>query len=444
MKRRNFLSMTGAIGTTGFFSIIDTFANNAAGISVSSTYHSHSNYQKILYPDGYDNTYKALFNKLRKHLIDCIDRSKVKYDNNLKIHSPCVSSGYRGLWPDDFLYPLLVEPGLYSKERLTQIIKFLTESMVNLTAFPDRVDSDGMPMMHPGFAFSQHLTELMPNHLPAAWIRLIDNFENMGATIPRKNDWAQLFKRGIDSISFACGLAYSDPQHPRVGFGFHDMVAITGFELMSSMILHFGILRAIRLFDRYIEKQEIEKWKQLAKGVPDNLYRLFDEEEGAYFAGSKDCRQVNVWGNGLAYWMSGPEIRKKIGQYFERNRNVIFLKGATRQIAEPGGWQRMFGSPYDPNLGRYDNSGSPVGGYINGGYWSVGTGWILPVLAIENPELAIVIAKELVENTINLEFPECISSDGQPGGASGFIAGIALPMMAFKAIIEKKDFSDYF
>ncbi len=442
MKRRHFLSLTGTLGATGLMLPIDTFENQADHISNSQILIDKTNSSIISYRGIYTSAYKELYEILRKHLIDYLERSKVEYDNNFKIHSPCVSNTYRGLWPDDFLYPMLVESGLYDKERLTQISKFLTESMVDLELFPDRVDSDGMPMMHPGYAFSQHPTERMPLHLPAAWIRLIDYIEKMGATIPRKEDWALLFKRGIDSISFACGLAYSDPQHARVGFGYHDMVAITGFELMSSMVLHFGLKRGARFFNGYIEKTEINKWERLSKEIADNLYRLFDEEHGAYFAGSKDCRQINVWGNGLAYWMSKPEIRKRIGQYYEKNRKAIFLKGATRQIAEPEGWQRMWAAKYDMNLGRYESS--LVGSYINGGFWSVGTGWVLPAIEIENPELALEIAREMVENSVKLGFPECVSADGNGGGASGFIAGIAVPMMGLKAIIEKKPFSDYF
>lgn len=438
MKRRNFLSITSAVGAGTLLTPVHAFAEDKA----NKNDHRDSGDSDPQLENTNHRVYRDAYAKLRTHLLDLLERSKVLYDNNLKIHSPCVSSTYRGLWPDDFLYPLLVEPGLYDKSRLTQIARFLTDSMIDLNLFPDRVDSDGMPMMHPGYAFNQHPTEIMPIHLPAAWIRLLDNFEKMGATVTSKEDWAQLFKRGVDSISFACGLAYSDPQHPRVGFGFHDQVAVTGFELMSSMVLHFGLKRAARFFRGYIHESEISRWERLSKGIADNLYRLYDEEQGAYLAGSKDCRQVNVWGTGLAYWMSTPEIRKRIGRYYKRNYDTIFLKGATRQIAEADGWQRMWDAKYDMKSHQYE--ASPVGHYINGGFWSVGTGWILPVMAVENPELAVKIVGDMVESSIAMDFPENIKSDGTKSGASGFLAGIALPMMALKSIIEKKTFTDYF
>jgi hypothetical protein len=374
--------------------------------------------------------FKVLYDKLRPQMLDSLEKSKVTFGKSLLIHSPDKSRYYNGLWPDDFLYPMLVEDGLYEKEMLTAIASFLTDSIVDLEVFPDRIESDGMPVMQPGVLARPHAHK-MPLHLPAAWIRLIDNLEHWGAEISRKEDWATIFKRSIDSISFSGGLAYVDPQHPHVGFGFHDPEAITGFELMSSLVLFFGLKRAAHFFKGYIKEEEIKKWQRLSEGIPKNLWRLFDEEKGAYLAGSKDCRQINVWANGLAYWITTPDIQKSIVQFYKDNRHAIFYKGFTRQIAEPGGWQRHL-VPHE------------VGMYTNGGFWSVGTGWILSAIADQDPGFAIEIARELVETLAETGYSEYISSTGSGAGAAGFLAALAVPMMGLKAIIEEKPFSDFF
>ena len=245
MKRRTFLSVSGAAGTLLAVSPTDLLAG---------------------YPDE-KQQFKMLLEILRKQLVDSFEKSKVVFDNNLLLHSPCISETYRGIWPDDFLYPLMVQPGLYDREKLNQIAGFLTNSIVDLECFPDRVEADGMPVMQPG-ALSHPHARVMPVHLPAAWVRLIDNLEKMGATIPAKDDWARVFKRSIDTISFSCGLAYIDPQIPRVGFGFHDPEAITGFELMSSLVLHFGLKRAARLFKGHIDESEILSSVVVLQGTP--------------------------------------------------------------------------------------------------------------------------------------------------------------------------------
>ena len=372
----------------------------------------------------------VLLEILRKHLVDSFEKSKVIFDNNLLLHSPCISETYRGIWPDDFLYPLLMKGGFYDQENLNRIAIFLTNSIVDLQCFPDRIEADGMPVMQPGGLNRPHASE-MPLHLPAAWIRLIDHLEKWGATIPRKDDWARIFKKSIDIVPFSCGLAYVDPQHPRVGFGFHDPEAITGFELMSSLVLHFGLKRAVRLFKGQIEESEIIKWTRLSEDILNNLYRLFDKEQGTFLAGSKDCRQINVWANGLVYWLVEPNIQKTIVEYYYENKNAIFMKGFTRQIAEPEGWQRHFFP-------------SKVGTYTNGGFWSVGTGWVLPAIADQNPGFALEIAEDLVDNLIKLNFSEYISQDGSGGGAVGFLAAIAVPMMGLTSIVENRPFSDFF
>lgn len=408
MNRRRFITLSGMAG----------------GLLLAPSANAWS---KIITPEA--EVFSQLREKLRGHLLTCIEKSKIMFGKDLRLHSPSNSATYLGIWPDDFLYPMQVQPGMYRKEEYTAIAEFLTNSIVDLPCFPDRVETDGMPVMQPGSLSSPHARH-MPLHLPAAWVRLLDHLEQSGAVIPRKNDWAKIFQRSIENVPFSCGLAYIDPQFPGVDFGFHDPEAITGFVLMSSMLLHFGLLRAVRLFDKHIAPAVIEKWKLKAETIQKNLYRLYDSKEGAYLAGSKDCRQVNVWGNGLAYWMSPPDVKKSIVAYYKSNRSKIFLKGFTRQIAAPGGWQRQL-----VNV--------PLGNYTNGGFWSVGSAWVLPAIADQDVGFATEIANEMVNNLVNNGIPEWIDAKGA-GGASGFLAGIAAPMLGLTAIIEKRPLSDYF
>jgi hypothetical protein len=189
-------------------------------------------------------------------------------------------------------------------------------------------------------------------------------------------------------------------------------------------------MRAARLFDGYVDSDVTDHWMRLAKAIPENLYRLFDKEQGAFLAGSKDCRQINVWGNGLAYWMVEAAKQKSIVEWYRVHRNEIFLNGFTRQIADKEGWQRQL-----VNV--------PLGSYTNGGFWSIGTGWVLPAIADQDPEFAAEIAKELVANLQKSGFPEWIDAKGA-GGATGFLAGIAGPMMGLSAIVEQRPFSEFF
>ncbi len=147
--------------------------------------------------------------------------------------SGSIDGHYHGIWPDDFLFPLLVCPELADAPKLQAISDFLTDSAVSLDCVPDRIEADGLPIMLPGW-YDGPMGAGIPAHLPSAWVRLLSYFESRGVLLSRKGAWAGLVKRSFDNVPLACGLVYIDPQRPSVGFGYHDNVAATGFELMTA------------------------------------------------------------------------------------------------------------------------------------------------------------------------------------------------------------------
>lgn len=371
---------------------------------------------------------RAACTTLKRHLGAVMENSQVEYDAGLRLHTGSASH-YAGIWPDDFLYPLIVDPAYLDGPTRQAVLDYLTASCADLDRVPDRVERGGLAVMQPGSLRSPH-AQRMPLHLPAAWVRLLDYFETWGARIPRKEDWARLIERSFDQVPFSCGLAYVDPQSPGVGFGFHDPCAITGCELMSSLVLRRGLQRAASLFRDQAPPGVRQRWLRLADGIAANLRRLFDAQQGAYLAGSVDCRQVNVWGNGLAYWLSGPTERRSIAAWYAGNRSRIFLRGCTRQIAEAEGWQRQF-TPL------------PAGTYTNGGYWPTGTGFVLPAIADQDAELAAELAGDLAAGIEAAGFCEWIAADGTPNGARQFVAALALPALALKSILEQRPLLEY-
>ena len=374
--------------------------------------------------------FRAALDTLKKELADGIERSKSPYAGGLKLHNKSVDGTYRGLWPDDFLYPMMVQPKIYGANELVRLAQFLTESVVDLECVPDRLQSDGLPILQPG-GLREPVAEHMPLHLPAAWVRLLAGLEFCGVAIPRKDSWASVIRRSFDRVPFSCGLAYVDPQRPYVGAGVHDTCAITGWELMSSLILQRGLERAAVLFKGSVGRGVLERWSEQAAGIKLNLHRLWEERVGAFLAGSRDCRQVDIWANGLAYWMVEPAIRRQIVEFFRTNRERIFNLGFTRQILEPKGWQRQLVEV-------------PLGAYVNGGFWPAGTGWVLPAIADQDNELAAEITKELVENLVKFKYPEWVSAEGKPSGARGFLTSLAMPMLGLTCIVEGRSFAECF
>ena len=372
--------------------------------------------------------FQAHYDTLRRQLGEVLANSTVQYEGNLKVHSGS-STTYQGIWPDDFLYPVIIDPSLLEPDMRASVVEYLTECCIDLDHVPDRVEGRGRAVMQPGALSAPHALH-MPLHLPAAWVRLLDYMERLGTPIPHKSEWASLLERSFAQVPFSCGLAYVDPQWPYVGFGFHDPCAITGWELMSSVVLHRGLLRAARMFDGIASPAVLQRWQRLAAGVRANLHRLYDEQAGAYLAGSVDCRQVDVWGNGLAYWLSDEPQRRRIVAWYKANRDRIFLHGCTRQVAEEGGWLRQL-VPV------------PVGNYTNGGFWPTGTGFVLAAIADQDPAFALDLVGDLVDALEPLAFSEWIDAAGMPHGAQWFTAALSVPLLALKSILEAKPFLDY-
>ena len=165
-----------------------------------------------------------------------------------------------------------------------------------------------------------------------------------------------------------------------------------------------GLQRAAKLFQDSIDGDTVQRWKSLAGGIEANLHRLYDVKMGGFLAGSKDCRQFNVWANGLAYWLADDEARGRIAAYYREHCDALFRLGCTRQIVEQGGWNRHL-HPMN------------VGSYMNGGFWATGTGYVLPAIAQHDPGCAKQLIGELVKNLPTLDYCEWITAAGQANGA---------------------------
>ena len=373
---------------------------------------------------------RSIYKQLTAYLKTVLEAATLRLDNGLTLFLPSRVGGYNGVWPDDSIYPFIADPKIAVKSELSALLKFLTPSVVEMGQLPDRIEPDGLPIFSPGPSDRPPMTDRMPLHLPGAWIRLLDYYQDMGVEIPRKREWAQAVSRSFDRVSFACGLAYSDPQHPAIGFGFMDSVKISGFELLSSLVLYRGFQRAVSLFQNDVDASTLARWRQLAREIPENLYRLYDPMVGGYVEGSRQGHQFSVWGNGLAYSLAPTNVKRQIFEFYQKNWPTIFLHGYTRQMAEPNGWE----GPGQSEL-RYQN----------GGFWGTGTGYVLPVLYDQNPTVALELAGELVQNLPKVDYCEWLDPiNGTPSGAMGFLGSIAVPAMGVRSILERKPLIEYF
>jgi hypothetical protein len=395
-------------------------------IGVSSITAAFAGYSFGELPPSFEARLKLAHDRLADYLTELVPGAKRQL-GRATLLMPQSGGGYSGVWPDDSLYPLMALPSLANKEELQQTIEFLSDSVLELPCVPDRIEPDGLPILSPGPSDKPPMTYRMPLHLPGAWVRLLDYYQHFGVEIPQKQAWAKLIERSVNCVPFANGLAYADPQNPPIGYGYHDSIKISGWELMSSLALMRGLERAGALFADSIGSDVREHWAQLAKGIRGNLYRLYDAKIGGYVGGSRLGHQFSVWANGLIYSLATPEQKTSIVHFLREHQSTIFLLGCTRQISEPG-WE----------------GNGPGDSYQNGGFWATGTGYVLPALAEQDPAFAVQLAEDLVQNLPKINFSEWIGTNKKPAGAQRFLGSVSLPLLGLRSVLEKRPFIDYF
>ncbi len=371
------------------------------------------------------NPWGALRDRLRPLMAELVKAAQLR-QGGVVFTRPCVSETYRGVWPDDCMWPYVADPALAAATEWPGLLEWLTDAIVELPCVPDRVEFNGVAVMSPGGARGAPMSLRMPLHLPSAWTRYLDYARSFGVAIPRQAEWAQVIRRSFDQVPFSFGLVHSDPQTRVVGFGFHDSIRITGLELMTSLVTYRGLQRAAALFADDLEPAVTGRWRRQAEGIRANLHRLFDAKLGGFLGGTLEGRQVSVWGSGLAYALATEEQRAAMVRFLQQNKADIFLRGCTRQVASAGGWS------------------GKASGYQNDGFWATGTGFVLPALAEGDPAFARELAETLVDQLTQFDVAEWLNAQGQPHGARRFLASVSMPLLALRALAERRPLLDYF
>ena len=247
-----------------------------------------------------------------------------------------------------------------------------------------------------------------------------------GIEIPRRRDWARLIERSFARVHFSFGLVWNDPQRRTVAFGFYDSIRQSGLVLMASLVIKRGLERAAALFENDLPAETIADWKNKAGRIGENLHRLFDEGAGGFVGATKVGRGFDVWGNGLAWPLATAAQRKVIAASFVQHRDAIFAFGCTRQTPYPEGWP-----------------GTQSKSYQNRGFWATGTGFVLPALAEADPDFALRLVQDLVENIDTFKRHEFIDATGKPGGPEDFLGSLSMPLMGLRAILSGRPLLDY-
>ena len=67
----------------------------------------------------------------------------------------------------------------------------------------------------------------------------------------------------------------------------------------------------------------------------------------------------------------------------------------------------------------------------------------MPALAEADPDFALRLAQDLVENLDKFKRHEFIDADGKPGGPEEFLGSLSMPLIGLRAILTGRPLLDF-
>ena len=133
-----------------------------------------------------------------------------------------------------------------------------------------------------------------------------------------------------------------------------------------------------------------------------NIFNLYDSENGAFFAATDDCRQIDIWGNAYMLYIGFPakQTYRNVLQYLHNHADEYIFKGQIRHLLKGQYWNRML---IDVSKETYQN----------GAYWATATGWVAWCLYQIDKELGTKVLKDAITYLIHEGSFECVNDGYQ-------------------------------
>jgi len=125
---------------------------------------------------------------------------------------------------------------------------------------------------------------------------------------------------------------------------------------------------------------------------------LWDNQTGAFYAATKDCRQIDIWGNAYLLYIRFPlsdARRVRVRQFLRSRLGDYAWHGQIRHLLKGEYWQRLL-API------------PRDRYQNGAYWATAAGWVMAALHPAVPEQAHALFVELIRDFQAGDICECV------------------------------------
>lgn len=327
--------------------------------------------------------------------------------NGIKVHTPSGSPEYASaFFHRDFDYMLEGAPEFFNAGEVRQELELALENTREDGWIVDHVERESGDVGYRAGTkdlFCGYDNLDTATIMARAFSHMIDMLEPSEAEeFYRK--WESTVCRGLDILPRSQdGLVWNDPDMPHTAFGFTDIVAKTGKTLMDSLELWRAYRCMIRLKKKYSD--DSGGYETEAQRIEEALLPAFLRDDGMLNAATEDCRQTDIWGSAYAVAIGfpmEPQHKKGICDWIAAHYEEIAQHGHFRHLPAGEYWQRLQ-IPYERDQ------------YMDGGYWSMPSGWIAQALYFEYPELVQRILSEACEFFSSEGVYECINGDWKKG-----------------------------
>jgi hypothetical protein len=348
---------------------------------------------------------------------------RVRAEDGTWLYTPDGKGHYRALWTRDFAYMVENAGDLMPREEVEACLRYLIKGIRADGAAPDRVQPDGLAFYVGGPA-DHPLGEPNLDNAPFLVIAVDAHLQRLPRTQAEAlfQEWAASLDRAMDWIPrSAAGLVWNDPAKPHSPYGFTDTVGKTG-ELFFESLLDWTASRRMAEWHRRIgDHNQARKHRLRADRIERQLGVLWDENAGAFLAATRDCRQLDVWGNAYAIWLDFPlgAKRGRILRFLRDQRERFVWRGQVRHLLRGEHWQRLL-MPVEPER------------YQNGAYWATASGWVMWALARKDRALARRMWSELIADFRAHGICECVNEDYRQ--SPSYVVSAANPLAAARRL----------
>ncbi|MFC4598195.1 hypothetical protein [Cohnella hongkongensis] len=316
------------------------------------------------------------------------------------LFTPDGIASYNALWVRDFGYMVEYAGAYLQDASIEKAIRFIINARREDGWMPDRVYSDGTAVFAAGEAgkpVGQANLDNTPFLVFVVYFYLNRIAEDKAAGLYR--EWKELLRGGLDLIVLSeSGLVYNDPADPHSPYGFTDTIGKTG-ELFKESLLYWRSCKFLAELDRrFGDGRGAGGLERRASAVESAIFRLYDEESGAFFAASQDCRQLDIWGIAYMLYIDFPAagVKDRLLAFLKDQYGNYVYKGQIRHLLKGEYWDRLL-------------IDVPREEYQNGAYWATATGWVVWCLAQIDAGLAAKTVKDALDSFEHDGIFECVN-----------------------------------